>query len=111
VLFVPREQYDDGREGAARRRLLDVCRPHRVDYLHEPHRTLPAGIEAERFEVVVNLIDHATRERIRLRVQVPADDPACPRCSTWPGHRGHGARGVRHVRHPFTEATPTSPAS
>jgi NADH-quinone oxidoreductase subunit C len=46
-----------------------------VDYLTFPGRTLPAGIVAERFEVVVNLLSIERRERIRLRVQVPADEP------------------------------------
>ncbi len=45
-----------------------------VDYLTFPDRTLPAGILAERFEVVVNLLSVERRERIRVRVQVPADD-------------------------------------
>jgi NADH-quinone oxidoreductase subunit C len=49
-----------------------------VDYLTHPGRALPAGVEAERFEVVVGLLDTAGRRRIRLRVQVPADDPTCP---------------------------------
>lgn len=50
---------------------LDLCG---VDYLTHPGRELPAGIEAERFEVVVNLINHRTRSRLRIRVQVPEDD-------------------------------------
>jgi NADH-quinone oxidoreductase subunit C len=33
-----------------------------------------AGVQPERFEVVVNLLSLTKRERIRLRVQVPADD-------------------------------------
>ncbi|MFZ2443651.1 MAG: NADH-quinone oxidoreductase subunit C, partial [Ilumatobacteraceae bacterium] len=45
-----------------------------VDYLTFPGRSLPAGIEAERFEVVVNLLSLERRERIRLRVQVPQSD-------------------------------------
>ncbi len=49
-----------------------------VDYLTHPGRTLPAGIEAERFEVVVNLLDLSHRRRIRLRVQVPEDDAVVP---------------------------------
>jgi NADH-quinone oxidoreductase subunit C len=50
-----------------------------VDYLtYDADRGLPAGIEPQRFEVVVLLISHAARERLRLRVQVPADDPTCP---------------------------------
>lgn len=47
-----------------------------VDYLELPDRTVGAGIAPERFEIVVNLTSMARRERIRLRVQVPADDAA-----------------------------------
>ncbi len=55
---------------------LDVCG---VDYLSfQGDRSLPDGIEPERFEVVVTLISHADRNRLRIRVQVPADDPSCP---------------------------------
>jgi len=50
-----------------------------VDYLaYRADRGLPPGVEPERFEVVVGLLSHAGRERLRLRVQVPADDPTCP---------------------------------
>jgi NADH-quinone oxidoreductase subunit C len=49
-----------------------------VDYLaYEVPRHLPPGVDPERFEVVVGLLSHDTRERLRLRVQVPADDPTC----------------------------------
>ncbi len=55
---------------------LDVCG---VDYLtYEPERGLPEEIEPERFEVVVTLISHTSRDRLRLRVQVPAADASCP---------------------------------
>ena len=47
-----------------------------VDYLLMPQRTMPDGVTAERFEVVVNLLSLTARTRIRLRVQVPADDPS-----------------------------------
>jgi NADH/F420H2 dehydrogenase subunit C len=50
-----------------------------VDYLaYEADRALPDGVEAERFEVVVSLLSHADRERIRLRVQVPEADATVP---------------------------------
>ena len=50
-----------------------------VDYVaYEAPRELPDGIEPGRFEVVVTLISHAARERLRLRVQVPADDATVP---------------------------------
>ncbi len=45
-----------------------------VDYLTFPGRELPEGVTPERFEVVVNLLSIERRERIRVRVQVPADD-------------------------------------
>jgi len=50
-----------------------------VDYSqYDARRDLPSGIDAERFELVVGLISHARRERIRLRVQVPEADPRVP---------------------------------
>src|SRR5690606_19887705 len=45
---------------------LDVCG---VDYLaYEADRALPEGVAPERFEVVVTLISHSERQRLRLRV-------------------------------------------
>ncbi|MGI8662798.1 MAG: NADH-quinone oxidoreductase subunit C [Acidimicrobiales bacterium] len=50
-----------------------------VDHLtHQGTRTLPAGIEPERFELVVALLSHANRERVRLRVQVPESEASVP---------------------------------
>jgi NADH-quinone oxidoreductase subunit C len=78
VVHVPREGYvalvkallDDGYVQAS-----DLCG---VDYLTHPGRALPAGVEPQRFEVVVNLLDIEHRRRLRVRVQIPADDPTCP---------------------------------
>jgi NADH-quinone oxidoreductase subunit C len=79
VLHPTREQLrdtvsamrDDGWD-----QLLDVTA---VDYLSaDQPRVLPVGVEPERFELVVVLISHTRRERIRLRVQVPADDARVP---------------------------------
>lgn len=57
-----------------------------VDYLEDPERDLPPGIEATRFELVVNLLSHQRRERVRLRVQVPAEDLTVPSLfDLWPG--------------------------
>ena len=50
----------------------DLCA---VDYLTHPGRSLPDGVTAERFEVVVNLLSLSTRQRVRIRVQVPESDP------------------------------------
>ncbi|MDP8954326.1 MAG: NADH-quinone oxidoreductase subunit C [Actinomycetota bacterium] len=46
-----------------------------VDYLTHPGRSLPAGVLAERFEVVAILLSFERRERVRVRVQVPGADP------------------------------------
>jgi NADH-quinone oxidoreductase subunit C len=51
---------------------VDLCG---VDYLDFMDRALPVGFAAERFEVVVNLLDLSNRRRTRLRVQVPESDP------------------------------------
>ncbi|MFW2333160.1 NADH-quinone oxidoreductase subunit C, partial [Ilumatobacter sp.] len=78
VLHPTREQYvdvvkqlaDDGYT-----MVIDLCG---VDYLEYLHRPLPAGVEPERFEVVVNLLDIAHRRRLRIRVQVPESDATLP---------------------------------
>ncbi len=54
---------------------IDLCA---VDYLTNDTRVLPDGVQAERFEVVVNLLDLTAKRRTRVRVQVPADDPTLP---------------------------------
>ena len=85
VMFVPRE------------RLLEVAQDLRsdgywmcvdlcgVDYLLIPDRPLPADVQGERYEVVVCLIDHGGHRRLRLRVQVPEDDPTIPSLmQVWP---------------------------
>ncbi len=55
---------------------LDVCA---VDYLGaESRKDLPDEVVPERFEVVVTLISHQRRGRVRLRVQVPEEDPRLP---------------------------------
>lgn len=56
--------------------LIDVTA---VDYsTAEQARPLPEGVTAERYEVVVGLLAHLRRERVRLRVQVPAHDLRVP---------------------------------
>ncbi len=58
-----------------------------VDYLtYGADRGLPEGVEPERFEVIASLLSHERRERLRLRVQVPAGDPSLPTLfDLWPG--------------------------
>ena len=107
VLHPPRHRLVEVVEALASdgyRMCLDVCG---VDYRGHPGRgELPAEVSPERFEVVVTLISHGRRERVRLRVQVPEDDPTCP--SLWPVHPGTEAMeretfdmfGVRFDGHP-----------
>lgn len=46
-----------------------------VDYLtYDADRNLPADVMPERYEVVASFLSHARRERLRARIQVPADD-------------------------------------
>jgi len=81
---------------------LDLCRSLKedgyvmpigvtgVDYLTHPGRVLPEGIVAERFEVVVELLDLEARRRIRVRCQVPASDARVPTLfGLWPGTEAH----------------------
>lgn len=50
-----------------------------VDHLaNAAPRVLPEGIDPERFELVVLLINHAEPQRLMLKVQVPEDDPVVP---------------------------------
>ena len=50
-----------------------------VDFLlYEGDRGLPPGVEPARFEVVVTLLSHARRDRLRLRVQVPEGEASVP---------------------------------
>ena len=45
-----------------------------VDYLGSGERSLPGDVLAERFEVVAQFLDHQQRRRLRVRVQVPAEE-------------------------------------
>ena len=76
VVFVPRDRYM-----SVMKKLVDdgftMCMDlTAVDYLTHPGRTLPDGVAAERFEVVLNLLSMQRRERLRVRVQVPVDNPS-----------------------------------
>jgi len=106
VVFPQREQYlalmkdlvDDGYEVCT-----DLCG---VDYLTHPGRSLPDGVTAGRFEVVVNLIDLGRARRVRVRVQVPGDDPVVPSLfEVWPGteameREAYDMFGIRFEDHP-----------
>ena len=106
VVHPTREQYldlvkslaDDGYT-----MVVDLCG---VDYLEYMHRPLPVGIDAERFEVVVNLLDITHRRRIRIRVQVPeADATLASLFDLHPGAEAYEREtydmfGIRFTDHP-----------
>lgn len=77
-----------------------------VDYLTHPGRALPPGIEAQRFEVVLELLSLEARQRVRVRCQVPESDPWAPSLfELWPGTEFHEREtydmfGVRFDGHP-----------
>ncbi|MSO14799.1 MAG: NADH-quinone oxidoreductase subunit C [Acidimicrobium sp.] len=77
-----------------------------ADYLAMPHRTIGFGIQPERFELVVNLLSLSQRKRIRLRVQVPADDVTMPTLfDIHPGTEAHEREtfdmfGIVFIGHP-----------
>jgi NADH-quinone oxidoreductase subunit C len=49
-----------------------------VDYLGHLDRQLPEGVAPARFEVVVNLLSHSLRRRVRLRLPVGGEPPVVP---------------------------------
>ncbi len=91
VVFVPVADYT-----TFAKRLVDesftMCSDlTAVDYLNLPDRKLPAhvlaaGIEPERFELVLNVLSMTRHERLRVRVQVAADATTVPSVfDQWPG--------------------------
>jgi len=76
-----------------------------VDYLAHPSRTLPAGVVAQRFEVVVNLLSLAARERVRVRVQVADGESVASLCDVHPSTEAMEREvfdmfGIRFEGHP-----------
>ncbi len=78
-----------------------------VDYLaFAAPRRLPEGVQGERFEVVVHLISATDRSRVRIRLQVSADEPVVP--TLFDVHPGTEAMerevfdmyGIRFADHP-----------
>jgi NADH-quinone oxidoreductase subunit C len=75
VVFVARDEYE-AKVKEYRDAGFNMCADlTAVDYLTHPGRLLPDGVAPERFEIVVNLLNMAEASRVRIRVQVPADDP------------------------------------
>ena len=78
VLHVARDEYLDAIKALADDGYTMCVDLTGVDYLELAGRTVADGVVAERFEVVVNLLDMGQRRRVRVRVQVPADDAVLP---------------------------------
>jgi len=78
-----------------------------VDFLsYEGRRQVPADVATERFEVVASFVSYEKRERIRARVQVPADDATLDSLySIYPGtdvleREVYDLMGIEFVGHP-----------
>lgn len=106
VLHVSRDRYLDvvsQARAAGFEMCADLCA---VDYLGNSTRVLPPGVDAERFEVVVNLISLTGSGRLRIRVQVPVDEPAVASLfELFPGteameREAYDLMGVRFDGHP-----------
>ena len=78
VVFVPREKYVEVLKKLADESFDLLVDLTAVDYLQMPGRVVVDGIAPERYEVVVNLTSMKLRGRLRIRVQVPADDATLP---------------------------------
>ena len=87
VLHPTRERWLDAAAAARADGFDQLVDLTAVDYLtYGASRDLPEGIHPERFEVVAMLLSHERRERLRLRVQVPSEDPRVPTLfDLWPG--------------------------
>jgi NADH-quinone oxidoreductase subunit C len=76
VVYVSRDSWHDVasflRDDERFTQCLDVCA---VDHLVDAARPVPAGVAAERFEVVANFLSHPRNRRIRSICQVSVDEP------------------------------------
>ena len=59
-----------------------------VDHLGDGTRYCPAGVDPERFEVVVNLLSHTRNRRMRLICEVPVSDDGATVPSLTPVYPG-----------------------
>lgn len=106
VLYASREQYVSLIKALADKGYEMCVDLTGVDYLSMPQRTIGFGIQPERFELVVNLLSLSQRKRIRVRVQVPADDASMPTLfDIHPGTEAHEREtfdmfGIVFVGHP-----------
>ena len=80
VIHVAREELAEVVRGLRDDEKFNMCVDvTAVDYsASAAPRELPQGIEPERFEIIVGLLSHADRHRLRIRTQVPESDPSVP---------------------------------
>jgi NADH-quinone oxidoreductase subunit C len=107
VVFTTRDEYLGviaGLKADGFNMCIDVTA---VDYLSpQDSRRLPDGVQAERFEVVVNLLSFTQHRRIRIRVQVPESDPSIESLfDLYPGsdameREAYDMFGIRFLNHP-----------
>jgi NADH-quinone oxidoreductase subunit C len=106
VMFASRDEYHDTvaeLRASGFEMCADLCA---VDYLSHPGRRVPAGVAAERFEVVVNLLSLSAKRRVRVRVQVPEADPSVETLfDLYPGteameREAYDMHGIVFVGHP-----------
>ena len=106
IAFPPRARYHElvaAYKASGFEQLSDLTA---VDYLTHPGRELPPGVDAERFEVVANLLSMSHLRRVRVRVQVPEEEAAVD--SLWDLYPGAEAMereafdffGIRFEGHP-----------
>ena len=106
VVFASRDEYHDTvaeLRASGFEMCADLCA---VDYLSHPGRRVPAGVAAERFEVVVNLLSLSAKRRVRVRLQVPEADPSVETLfDLYPGteameREAYDMHGIVFVGHP-----------
>ncbi|MBT8240796.1 MAG: NADH-quinone oxidoreductase subunit C [Acidimicrobiia bacterium] len=76
VIHVPRDQWRSTAEALFADNWTMLVDITAVDFLsYGPARQLPDGVEPQRFEVVASFVRFDTGDRLRMRTQVPEDDP------------------------------------
>jgi len=81
----------------------DLCA---VDHLRNGQRTLPEGIDPQRFEVVLTVRDLAAHRHLRVRCQVSEADTRLPTAfQLWPGteameREAYDLMGIVFTNHP-----------
>lgn len=79
VLYVPREQWRDLATWLRDEQGFEICSDIcGVDHLLNARRPVPAGVKAQRFEVVANFLSMSNNRRLRAVCEIPADDATVP---------------------------------